>query len=127
MQEKLAKMAEMKKQQAAQFQQKQLLNRGGPAPAGAVVQEGGLISLDQMNLDRKDESLNFDPFYNPINGGTYTAESGIELKAQNAYMDKDTAQRQSFWSPENQEAQKKQEAPKQDDLDDLEEIEDMQP
>ena len=46
-----------------------------------------------MNLDRKDESTNFDPFYNPMNGGTYTAESGIELKAQNAYMDKDTAQR----------------------------------
>ena len=71
-----------------------MLNRGGPAPAGAVVQEGGLISLDQMNLDKKDESTNFDPFYNPINnGGTYAAESGIELKAQNAYMDKDTAQR----------------------------------
>ena len=45
-----------------------------------------------MNLDRKDEALNFDPFYNPINGGsTYAAESGIELKAQNQYMDKDTA------------------------------------
>jgi hypothetical protein len=58
-----------------------------------VVQEGGLISLDQMNLDKKDETTNFDPFYNPINGGAYAAESGIELKAQNAYMDKDTAQR----------------------------------
>jgi hypothetical protein len=57
------------------------------------VQEGGLISLDQMNLDKKDETTNFDPFYNPINGGAYAAESGIELKAQNAYMDKDTAQR----------------------------------
>jgi hypothetical protein len=44
-----------------------------------------------MNLDRGDESLNFDPFYNPINGGAYNAESGIELKAQNQYMDKDTA------------------------------------
>lgn len=53
-----------------------------------------------MNLDRGDESLNYDPFYNPMNGGTYNAESGIELKAQNAYMDKDTAQRQQFWSPE---------------------------
>ena len=60
-----------------------MINRGGNAP-GAQVQDGGLISLDQMNLDRKDESLNFDPFYNPLNGaGTYTAESGIELKAQN--------------------------------------------
>ena len=46
-----------------------------------------------MNLDRGDESLNFDPFYNPINGGTYNAESGIELKAQNQYMDKDTAKK----------------------------------
>jgi hypothetical protein len=57
-----------------------MINRGGQGPAPGS-QNGGLISLDQMNLDRGDESLNFDPFYNPINGGTYTAESGIELKA----------------------------------------------
>lgn len=40
-------------------------------------------------------------------------------------MDKDTAQRQSFWSPENQEAAQKQEEAPKDDLDDLEEIEDV--
>lgn len=67
-----------------------MLNRGGQAPNGTEL-NGGLISLDQMNLDRGDESLNYDPFYNPINGGQYNAESGIELKAQNQYMDKDTA------------------------------------
>jgi hypothetical protein len=59
-----------------------MLNRGGQAP-GAQASNGGLISLDQMNLDRQDESQNYDPFYNPINGGGQTAESGIELKAQN--------------------------------------------
>jgi hypothetical protein len=67
-----------------------MINRGGQVP-GSQVGDGGLISLDQMNLDRGDESLNYDPFYNPINGGAYNAESGIELKAQNQYMDKDTA------------------------------------
>jgi hypothetical protein len=70
-----------------------MINRGGQAP-GSQVGDGGLISLEQMNLDRGDESMNFDPFYNPINGGAYNnAESTIELKAQNQYMDKDTAQR----------------------------------
>ena len=125
MQQKLAKLSEMKQKQSAQFQQKQMINRGGQAP-GSQHQNGGLISLDQMNLDRPDDSQNYDPFYNPINGGTYTAESGIELKAQNQYMDKETAQRQSFWSPENQEAAKsKEQEVQRDELDDLEEIEDM--
>ena len=54
-------------------------------------QNGGLISLDQMNLDRGDESNNYDPFYNPMSSNIGQPESGIELKAQNQFMGKDTA------------------------------------
>lgn len=77
-----------------------------------------------MNLDRGDESQNYDPFYNPMNGGSTAVDTGIELKAQNQYMGKDTAQKQQFWSPEGQEVPKTNE-PQKDELDDLEALEDF--
>ena len=59
-----------------------------------------------MNLDRGDNGTNFDPFYNPLNNNSNNYGPGIELQAQDKYMGKETAHRQSFWSPE---AQKKEE------------------
>jgi len=38
------------------------------------VNNGGHMTLEQMNLDRGDNEHNFDPFYNPLNnnqGGNY--------------------------------------------------------
>ena len=38
---------------------------------------GGVMTLEQMKLDRGDESTNFDPFYNP--GGVQTQSADIQL------------------------------------------------
>jgi len=37
----------------------------GVMGAGNNKPNGGIMTLDQMKLDRGDESSNFDPFYNP--------------------------------------------------------------
>ena len=92
----------------------------------------GLQTLEQMNLDRGDDTHNFDPFYNPLSqGSNNNMNNGMELQASNQFMGKQTAERQTFWSPENEKAQKQQERKiieqvqnDVDDLDDLEEIQD---
>lgn len=70
---------------------------------------GGLMSLEEMKLDNTDnDTSNFDPFYNPNAGVTnFTNTNQIELKAQNQYMGKETGVKQQFWSPENNQAEKK--------------------
>ena len=58
------------------------------------------MTLEQMKLDRGDEQTNYDPFYNP--GGVGAQQTGIQLEAQNAFMNKDTAQKLKFQSPDQQ-------------------------
>ena len=43
-----------------------------------------------MNLDRGDNDVDYDPFYNPMQGKSNYGP-GISLTAQDKYMGKDTA------------------------------------
>ena len=99
---------------------------------------GGQLTLEQMNLDRKAdfEGDAFDPF-NIGNKGNVD----LQLKAQNAYLDKANSKGGQIWTPEQMQlrsnaaangmdpnsaaaAAQSQVVSNLDDLDDLEEIAD---
>lgn len=50
----------------------------------------GLQTLEQMNLDRGDDTHNFDPFYNPLAQGleNIMKRQSLELQAANQFMGK---------------------------------------
>jgi len=74
--------------------------KAGPAKSNYQGLDPALAGLEGMNLDRggdEDAAKDMSAFYNMQN------RVGIELEAQNKYMNKKTAAKQQLWSPEEQE------------------------
>ena len=94
---------------------------------------GGELSLEQMNLDRKEDFQGdaFDPF-NFGNSAKKQEVVNVQLQAQNALITKSTTVGGQMWTPEvakkkeeQQRAQVAQDVNELDDLDDLEEVADQ--
>ena len=75
-------MKELRKQQADKYQKKSNFLNTGQEIMSKNQPQGGLISLEDMKLDNNDADVsNFDPFYNPLTGGSgMQNEETITLK-----------------------------------------------
>jgi hypothetical protein len=86
--EKMAMLNKLKEQQRAQYERKKTQFSGVGQRSG-VLNLGGALTLEDMNLDRKAEFEGdaFDPF----NIGNSAVKHNLQLSAQNAYFDKNNS------------------------------------
>ena len=78
-----------------------MLGGGGKRGVGqGALGNAGILTLEQMNLDRKDYT--HDDEYDPLNPTQMKQKQNInlELQAQKHYLDKQNAVGGQMWTPE---------------------------
>ena len=127
--QQMDKLKQMRQQQKEAYDRKRT-NFFGQANAGgiggAAAGDAGQLTLEQMDLDRKDvDGEEFDPFNIGMSSKKPQAAVNVQLQAQNAQITKSTTVGGQFWSPEIQKKQDESRKQPTNDVDELDELDDL--
>ena len=104
--ENMDKLRQLKQQQKEAYDRKRTnyFGQANAGMAGGAAGDGGQLTLEQMDLDRKVdfEGDEFDPFNIGMSSKKPQNAVNVQLQAQNAQITKSTTVGGQFWSPEIQ-------------------------